>query len=468
MRICIFGAGAVGSHIAVRLARAGHKVSCVMRGAHLEAARANGLKLRVGDSEVSAKVNASGDPAQLGPQDVVISTLKATALPGLVGSIKPLLRDDTAIVFAQNGIPWWYGIGLPPRHPTPPDISFLDPGGRLRACIPKERIIGGVIFSSNEVIAPGVVHNLTPERNRVLIGECDDRNCERITKLRGIFNDARLESPPVAEIREAIWSKLLTNMSLSVLCLLTGQTARGVRDDQAFAEVIPRMLSEANEIAQHFIPEHFCQRFVIAAARLFQDREGVIAAFDFMQRRPRAERFDHGPEMAEIGKPVTRALQEQHGDCDTGEVLCALARRLLVGMEGKAQEGEPFDTGQRCLRLRLRGHAPAERLSAGDKLQSRTEPRRLLDCRADGGVRDRRLVGTPLLPLHVRKIEAERRDAAAREACCDLLHEGMPHVRAGAVRQHVAGARMVRLRQDRRDRTDALDVELELARLDQD
>ncbi|MGY4354180.1 2-dehydropantoate 2-reductase [Bradyrhizobium sp. i1.7.7] len=241
MRICIFGAGAVGSHIAVRLARAGHEVSCVMRGAHLEAVRANGLKLRVGDSEVTAKVNASGDAAQLGPQDVVISTLKATALTGLVASIKPLLHDDTAIVFAQNGIPWWYGIGLPPRHPTPPDISFLDPGGRLRACIPKERIVGGVVFSSNEVTAPGVVQNLTPDRNRLLIGECDDRNCERITRLRGVLNDARLESPPVAEIREAIWSKLLTNMSLSVLCLLTGQTARGVRDDPAFAEVIPRM-----------------------------------------------------------------------------------------------------------------------------------------------------------------------------------------------------------------------------------
>jgi 2-dehydropantoate 2-reductase len=255
MRICIFGAGAVGSHIAVRLARAGHEVSCVMRGAHLEAVRANGLKLRVGDSEVSAKVNASGDPAQLGPQDVVISTLKATALQGLVASIKPLLQDDTAIVFAQNGIPWWYGIGLPPRHPTPPDISFLDPGGRLRACIPKARIVGGVVFSSNEVIAPGVVQNLTPDRNRLLIGECDDRNCERITKLRNVFNDARLESPAVADIREAIWSKLLTNMSLSVLCLLTGQTARGVRDDSAFAELIPRMLNEANDIAQHFIPE---------------------------------------------------------------------------------------------------------------------------------------------------------------------------------------------------------------------
>jgi 2-dehydropantoate 2-reductase len=255
MRICIFGAGAVGSHIAVRLARAGHEVSCVMRGAHLEAVRAHGLKLRVGESEVSAKVNATGDPVQLGPQDLVISTLKATALTGLVSGIKPLLGADTAIVFAQNGIPWWYGIGLPPRHPTPPDISFLDPGGRLRACIAKERIIGGVIFSSNEVIAPGVVQNLSPDRNRLLIGECDDRNSERIAALRAVLTDARLDSSPVSDIREAIWSKLLTNMSLSVLCLLTGQTARGVRDDPTFAEIIPRMLNEASEIAQHFVPE---------------------------------------------------------------------------------------------------------------------------------------------------------------------------------------------------------------------
>jgi 2-dehydropantoate 2-reductase len=255
MRICIFGAGAVGSHLAVRLARAGHEVSCVMRGPHLEAARNHGLKLRVGDAELVAKVQASGDPAQLGPQDVVISTLKATALQGLVAGLKPLLREGTGIVMAQNGIPWWYNIGLPPRHPTPPDLAFLDPGGRLRTCIARERIIGGVIFSSNEIVEPGVVQNLTPDRNRVLIGECDDRAGERIAKLRAALSDAKIESPPVADIREAIWSKLLTNMSLSVLCLLTGQTARGVRDDPAFADVTPRLLDEANEVAQHYIPE---------------------------------------------------------------------------------------------------------------------------------------------------------------------------------------------------------------------
>ena len=94
-----------------------------------------------------------------------------------------------------------------------------------------------------------------PPPTRLWLGEGDDDNCERTPKLRGVSTAAGLESPPVAEIREAIWSKLLTNMSLSVLCLLTGQTARGVRDDPAFAEVIPRMLNEANDIAQHFIPE---------------------------------------------------------------------------------------------------------------------------------------------------------------------------------------------------------------------
>ncbi len=105
------------------------------------------------------------------------------------------------------------------------------------------------------MIAPGVVQNLSPDRNRLLIGECDDRNSERIVALRSVLTDARLDSPPVSDIREAIWSKLLTNMSLSVLCLLTGQTARGVRDDPAFTELIPRLLNEASEIAQHFVPE---------------------------------------------------------------------------------------------------------------------------------------------------------------------------------------------------------------------
>jgi 2-dehydropantoate 2-reductase len=255
MRICIFGAGAVGSHFAVKLALAGHDVSCVMRGPHLEAVKSNGLVLRVGDAEFAAKVKPSDDPAVLGPQDFVISTLKATGVAALAAGLRPLLGDDTAVVFAQNGIPWWYDIALSPHHPPPPDLGFLDPGGRLRSAVSRERIIGGVIFSSNEVVAPGVVANLSPDRNRLLVGECDDRTSDRIEQLRAILDATKIESPPVPDIREAIWSKLLTNMSMSVLCLLTGQTARAVRDEPALREVIPRLLDEANGIAQSCYPQ---------------------------------------------------------------------------------------------------------------------------------------------------------------------------------------------------------------------
>jgi len=254
MRICIFGAGAVGSHFAVRLAQAGNDVSCVMRGAHLAAVKARGLTLRVGDKETNAKVRASDDPAALGVQDLVISTLKATGVAILATGLKPLLGVDTPVIFAQNGIPWWYDIGLPANHPATPDLGFLDPGGALRAAVPKARIIGGVIFSSNEVIEPGVVQNLSPNRNMLLIGECDDRASDRIGKLRALLEAASIASGPVAQIRETIWSKLLTNMSMSVLCLLTGQTARAVRDEPSLQHVIPRLLDEANAVGQSCIP----------------------------------------------------------------------------------------------------------------------------------------------------------------------------------------------------------------------
>jgi 2-dehydropantoate 2-reductase len=254
MRICIFGAGAVGSHFAVRLALAGNDVSCVMRGPHLAATKANGLTLRVGDAALSARVKASDDPAALGPQDLVISTLKANALSSLVTGLPPLLGDTTSVVFAQNGIPWWYDIGLPADHPPAPELSVLDPGGRLRGVVSRERIVGGVIFSANEIEAPGIAVNNSPERNMLLVGECDDRQTERIERVRAVLESASIQSPPTLRIRETIWSKLLTNMSMSVLCLLTGQTARGVRDDPDLREVVPRLLDEANAVGQSCCP----------------------------------------------------------------------------------------------------------------------------------------------------------------------------------------------------------------------
>jgi 2-dehydropantoate 2-reductase len=255
MRICIFGSGAVGSHFAVKLARAGHEVSCVMRGPHLKAVKTKGLTLRVASAEFSAKVRASDDPAALGPQDVVISTLKANGLASLVTGLPPLLRDDTAVVFAQNGIPWWYDIGLPPDQPPPPDLGFLDPGGALRSVVSRDRIVGGVIFSSNEIVEPGLVVNDSPERNMLITGECDDRPSERIETLRATLIAAGIQSPPAPRIREAIWTKLTSNMSVSVLCAVTGRTARASSEDPALRDVVPRLLDEGQAVARTCYPE---------------------------------------------------------------------------------------------------------------------------------------------------------------------------------------------------------------------
>ena len=137
------------------------------------------------------------------------------------------------------------------RRPT---SAFSIPAAELRAIVSRERIIGGVVFSSNEVIAPGIVANLSPDRNMLLVGECDDRGSARIEALRAALNAASIQSPPVEKIRETIWTKLLTNMSMSVLCLLTGQTARAVRDEPDLQDIIPRLLDEANGVAQSCFP----------------------------------------------------------------------------------------------------------------------------------------------------------------------------------------------------------------------
>lgn len=254
MRICVFGAGAVGSHFAVRLANAGHDVSCVVRGAHLNAIREKGLTLKAAGASFHAKLRASDDPRDLGQQDVVISTLKANALASLAEGLKPLMSADTAVVFAQNGIPWWYNIGLPADHPSTPSLDFLDAGGKLGALLPKDRIVGGVIFSSNEIVEPGVVNNDSPERNMLIVGEWDDRASERIQKLRSALDGALIQSPPTMRIRESIWTKLISNMTLSILCVATGQGVRDTVQDPAIEGLMPRLRAEGQAVAQTCYP----------------------------------------------------------------------------------------------------------------------------------------------------------------------------------------------------------------------
>lgn len=249
MKICIFGLGAIGGHLAAKLAAAGHDVSAVARGANLERIKTNNVVLRSADNVFSGRVTGSDNPSDLGIQDVVISTLKANTLPALAAGISPLLGPHTPVVFAQNGIPWWYDMGLSSERPQPPDLSRLDPGGALHEAVARERIIGAVINSPNEMVEPGVVVHTSPQRNALLLGEVDDSQSERLAKLRRVLEAAHIESPAVPDLRFELWSKLMLNITWSMLSLLTGHPISVVRKEKRIGDIFMRLAKEASSIA---------------------------------------------------------------------------------------------------------------------------------------------------------------------------------------------------------------------------
>ena len=243
MKICVFGAGAVGGHIAARLAAKGHDVSVVARGAHLAAIEKNGLKLHHGDEVIQGKVKTR----DLGKQDFVIVALKANLLDTFADAAAPLLGPDTAVVFAQNGIPWWYG-----SHAKAPDLSMLDPGKKLARTIDLKRVIGAVVYSANEVVEPGVIMNHVPNNNMLVVGEADDRESDRIRTLRKILEESGMSSPPAPDIRAVIWSKLIQNLATAPLCTLTGATVAQVRADSGLSSLSKRISEEGRAIAQAY------------------------------------------------------------------------------------------------------------------------------------------------------------------------------------------------------------------------
>ena len=249
MKICVFGAGAVGGHFAAKLAAGGHDVSVVARGAHLEAMRDKGITLVHGQDTIRRRVRAVERAASLGLQDLVFVTLKANLLGAFAEQAAPLLGKDTGVVFAQNGIPWWYGIGLSERRPRPPDLSKLDRNAALARAIPAQNIIGGVVYSANEVREPGVIVNNVPGNNMLVVGQADDRDSQAIGSLRQLLTEADLYSPPTSDIRQAVWGKLVQNLSTIALCTLTGATVKEVRSDAGLGELSRQLAAEAKAIA---------------------------------------------------------------------------------------------------------------------------------------------------------------------------------------------------------------------------
>ena len=252
MRICVFGAGAVGGHLAAKLAAAGHEVSVVARGDNLEAIKARGIALREGARTIVGRVRASDRPADLGAQDVVFVTTKATALAAFAAAAAPLFGPEgdpgPVFVFVQNGIPWWYAQGLAPSRPRPPGLSRLDPGGALARAIAPGRVIGAAVYSSNDLTGPGAVVNYSEGRNMLVVGETDDRPSERISALRALLCAAQLHSPPATDIRQSVWDKLLINFG-STLCVPLGEPVSALLGDPALRAVRDRLLAEGRAIA---------------------------------------------------------------------------------------------------------------------------------------------------------------------------------------------------------------------------
>ena len=247
MRVCVYGAGAIGGHLAVRLARGGADVSVVARGPHLAAIQANGLTVHAVDGTHQMRVRASDDPAALGPQDAVFVTVKAPALPQVAAGIGPLLRADTPVAFVMNGIPWWYFIGMGGPHDGKA-LPRIDPGDALRRAIGADRVMGGVVYSASAVVAPGVIEVEQP-KSRVILGEVTGAMTERLTTLAGLITKGGISGEPVADIRTEIWNKLTSNLAGGTLAVLSGAAPKTVYTEPAARAASLRVMQEAEAIA---------------------------------------------------------------------------------------------------------------------------------------------------------------------------------------------------------------------------
>ena len=222
MKTTIFGAGAVGGHLAARLGAAGTDVSAVCRGAQLAAIKERGVTLHIADERYHARIHVADRPETLGKQDLVIVTVKSSVLPELASAIATLVGPDTSVVFAMNGIPWWYLYRAQTTAP-PPDLSRLDPDGALAREIGHERVIGCMINSANEVVEPGVIKNSPMTKNKFTLGEPDGTVSRRIQAISAGLEAHGVAAPITETIRVEIWDKLLRNLATSPICALTGE-----------------------------------------------------------------------------------------------------------------------------------------------------------------------------------------------------------------------------------------------------
>ena len=247
MRICIYGAGAIGAGLGVQLSLAGKDVTLIARGPHLEAMQKNGVKLLIDGEERVAHPRCIEDPAEAGPQDYVIITLKAHSLPGIADSIQSMLGPDTAVVTGVNGIPWWYFYKLKGPYENH-NLESVDPGGRFWNAVGPQRAIGFVVYPAAEIAEPGIIRHI--EGDRYTMGEPDGQSSARTDKLCAALTDAGFKSRVRDNIRDDIWVKLWGNLCFNPISVLTHATLDKVAGEAGTGGVCRLMMLEAQEIGE--------------------------------------------------------------------------------------------------------------------------------------------------------------------------------------------------------------------------
>ena len=247
MKLCIFGAGAMGGWIGGLLARRGVDVTLIARGPHLAAMKERGLTVRMSGEEFVTHPKLTDDPEEAGPQDYVFISLKAHSVPPVAERMRPLLGPDTAVVTASNGIPWWYFYkqeGPWENH----RLETVDPGGKQWDVLGPERAIGCILWPAAEVVEPGVVQH--EYGDRISLGEPDGGRTERVQALSQVLQSAGLRAPIRPNLRNETWVKLWGNVSLNPVSALTSSTLEAMIEDPGTLTVIRQMMLEAQAVGE--------------------------------------------------------------------------------------------------------------------------------------------------------------------------------------------------------------------------
>jgi 2-dehydropantoate 2-reductase len=247
MKVAVLGAGAIGAYVGAALSRGGTDVHLIARGENLEAMRRNGVRVLSDRGDFEAHPPATDDPAEVGPVDFIFLGLKANSYHKAGPMLEPLLHEDTAVIAAQNGIPWWYFHGVTGPY-AGRQIETVDPGGAVSRVIPPERAIGCVVYAGTELEGPGVVRHL--EGTRFTIGEPNGTMSERCQEFSEAMIAGGLKCPVESEVRDEIWVKLMGNVAFNPLSALTRSTMAGICRHENARQLVARMMAETLEIAE--------------------------------------------------------------------------------------------------------------------------------------------------------------------------------------------------------------------------